>query len=105
MNYQSVLAGHGVSGRGGSLSGHGAGYGGILHGGLAPLTGYDHGVGGIGPHGAGFYRYAPIAPALSSHSLTPEAYLKTAPIIKPAKIKVMTEQHLEYFVSREILKY
>uniref|UniRef100_A0A1I8MJD9 Uncharacterized protein n=1 Tax=Musca domestica TaxID=7370 RepID=A0A1I8MJD9_MUSDO len=97
LNYQSVLAGHGVSGRGGSLSGHGAGYGGILHGGLAPLTGYDHGVGGIGPHGAGFYRYAPIAPALSSHSLTPEAYLKTAPIIKPAKIKVMTEQHLEYF--------
>ncbi|XP_061398547.1 fibroin heavy chain, partial [Musca vetustissima] len=94
LNYQSVLAGHG---RGGALSGHGAGYGGILHGGLAPLAGYDHGIGGIGPNGAGFYRYAPIAPALSSHSLTPEAYLKTAPIIKSAKIKVMTEKHLEYF--------
>ncbi|XP_073838539.1 cuticular protein 76Bd isoform X2 [Musca autumnalis] len=98
LNYQSVLGGHGLPGAHGvPLAGHGAGYGGILHGGLAPLTGYDHGIGGIGPHGAGFYRYAPIAPALSSHSLTPEAYLKTAPIIKPANIKVMTERHLEYF--------
>lgn len=66
---------------------------------LGPLAGYDHGIGGIGPLGAGFYRYAPAVPAVSSHALTPAAYLKNAPIIKPAKIKLMTEKHLEYFVS------
>lgn len=66
---------------------------------LGPLAGYSHGVGGIGPLGAGFYRYAPSVPALSTHSLTPAALLKTGPIIKPAKIKLMTEKHLEYFVS------
>lgn len=71
-----------------------------LHGiSLAPLSGYEHGIGGIGPHGAGFYRYAPAVPALKTQSLTPAAYLRTAPVIKPANIKVMTERHLEYFVS------
>lgn len=101
IKYQNVLglAGHGHAGRGGPLSGPRAGITGGLHGGFTPLSGYDQGIGGIGPHGAGFYRYAPIAPALSSHSLTPAAYLRQAPVIKPANIKIMTERHLEYFVS------
>ncbi|XP_023307691.2 flocculation protein FLO11 [Lucilia cuprina] len=64
---------------------------------LGPLAGYQHGVGGIGPLGANFYRYAPAVPALRSHTLTPAAFLRNTPIIKPAKIKLMTEQHLEYF--------
>ncbi|XP_075160852.1 cuticular protein 76Bd [Haematobia irritans] len=101
LNYQTVLghATHAASGSGGHFTGHSSGgtIVGGLHGGLGPLSGYDHGIGGIGPHGAGFYRYAPVAPALSSHALTPAAYLRTAPVIKPAKIKVMTDRHLEYF--------
>ncbi|GBP09684.1 Cuticle protein 19 [Eumeta japonica] len=84
----------------GSLSGAGlhgiAGDHGILDH-LGPLAGYDHGIGGIGPLGAGFYRYAPAVPAISSHVLSPTAYLKSAPVIQPAKIKLMTEKHLEYF--------
>ena len=86
----------------GGLAHGGLALGGLAHGSLAhlsPLSGYDHGIGGIGPLGAGFYRYAPAVPTISSHALTPTAYLKTAPIIQPAKIKLMTEKHLEHFVS------
>ncbi|XP_059222264.1 uncharacterized protein LOC106094579 [Stomoxys calcitrans] len=101
LSYSTVLgqAAHGFAGRAGPVSAHGGSpnFIGGIHGDFTPLSGYDHGIGGIGPHGAGFYRYAPIAPALSSHTLTPAAYLRTAPAIKPAKIKLMTDRHLEYF--------
>ncbi|KAH8330060.1 hypothetical protein KR067_004343 [Drosophila pandora] len=64
------------------------------------LSGYSHGVGGIGPLGAGFYRYAPSVSALSSHAPLPAtAYLKSAPVAQPALLKVVPEKHLEHFVS------
>ncbi|KAI9581424.1 uncharacterized protein LOC119637997 [Glossina fuscipes] len=64
---------------------------------LDDLSGYAHGIGGIGPHGAGFYRYAPATPALASHAYTPATYLKAVPAVKPAALKILTENHLEYF--------
>ncbi|XP_002135594.2 fibroin heavy chain [Drosophila pseudoobscura] len=107
LNYQGLLT-HGTHG---SLShgGLGLGLGGLAHGGLsyapitsshldASLSGYDHGVGGIGPLGAGFYRYAPSVPALSAHAPLPAtAYLKSAPVAQPALLKVVPEKHLEHF--------
>lgn len=64
------------------------------------LSGYSHGVGGIGPLGAGFYRYAPSVPALTSHApVAATAYLKSAPVAQPALLKVVPEKHLEHFVS------
>ncbi|KAH8373337.1 hypothetical protein KR009_000892, partial [Drosophila setifemur] len=66
------------------------------------LGGYAHGLGGIGPLGAGFYRYAPSVSALSSHAPLPAtAYLKSAPVAQPALLKVVPEKHLEHFVSGE----
>ncbi|KMZ00554.1 mucin-19 [Drosophila simulans] len=62
------------------------------------LSGYSHGVGGIGPLGAGFYRYAPSVPALSSHApVAATAYLKSAPVAQHAVLKVVPEKHLEHF--------
>ncbi|XP_034655815.1 fibroin heavy chain [Drosophila subobscura] len=113
LNYQGLLT------HGGSLSHGGLAHGGLSHGGLslgglahgglsyAPITsshldsslsGYDHGVGGIGPLGAGFYRYAPSVPTLSAHAPLPAtAYLKSAPVAQPALLKVVPEKHLEHF--------
>ncbi|XP_026833772.1 mucin-19 [Drosophila erecta] len=62
------------------------------------LSGYSHGVGGIGPLGAGFYRYAPSVPVLSSHApVAATAYLKSAPVAQHAVLKVVPEKHLEHF--------
>ncbi|EDW99980.2 uncharacterized protein Dyak_GE23208 [Drosophila yakuba] len=62
------------------------------------LSGYSHGVGGIGPLGAGFYRYAPSVPVLSSHApVGATAYLKSAPVAQHAVLKVVPEKHLEHF--------
>ncbi|KAI8041177.1 ice-structuring glycoprotein [Drosophila gunungcola] len=62
------------------------------------LSGYSHGVGGIGPLGAGFYRYAPSVPALSSHApVAATAYIKSAPVAQHAVLKVVPEKHLEHF--------
>ncbi|XP_041450072.1 signaling mucin HKR1 isoform X3 [Drosophila obscura] len=115
LNYQGLLTqggglSHGgVLSHGGGLSHGGLSLGGLAHGGLsyAPITsahldsslsGYDHGVGGIGPLGAGFYRYAPSVPALSAHAPLPAtAYLKSAPVAQPALLKVVPEKHLEHF--------
>ncbi|XP_017042416.1 endochitinase A [Drosophila ficusphila] len=111
------LAGHGDGYYGAISLGHGAvspalSYHGLLsHGsGLGPasspslahldssLSGYSHGVGGIGPLGAGFYRYAPSVPVLSSHApVAATAYLKSAPVAQHAVLKVVPEKHLEHF--------
>ncbi|XP_034121898.1 signaling mucin HKR1 isoform X4 [Drosophila guanche] len=113
LNYQGLLTHGGSLSHGGlahgGLSHGGISLGGLAHGGLsyAPITyshldsslsGYDHGVGGIGPLGAGFYRYAPSVPTLSAHAPLPAtAYLKSAPVAQPALLKVVPEKHLEHF--------
>ncbi|BFF97125.1 fibroin heavy chain [Drosophila madeirensis] len=113
LNYQGLLTHGGSLSHGGLAHGgpsHGGlSLGGLAHGGLsyAPITsshldsslsGYDHGVGGIGPLGAGFYRYAPSVPTLSAHAPLPAtAYLKSAPVPQPALLKVVPEKHLEHF--------
>ncbi|XP_044313743.1 mucin-12 [Drosophila rhopaloa] len=102
--YGAISLGHGAVSP--ALSYHGL----LSHGsGLAPassslahldssLSGYSHGVGGIGPLGAGFYRYAPSVPALSSHApVAATAYIKSAPVAQHAVLKVVPEKHLEHF--------
>ncbi|XP_053957234.1 mucin-17 isoform X2 [Anastrepha ludens] len=63
------------------------------------LSGYAHGVGGIGPLGAGLYRYAPSISPLLAHSTSPATYLKTQPALKiqPAVIKTIPEKHYEHY--------
>ncbi|XP_068149226.1 pneumococcal serine-rich repeat protein [Drosophila tropicalis] len=63
----------------------------------SPLSGYEHGIGGIGPLGGGFYRYAQGVPALSSPTpLAVGGYLKSAHVAQPAVLKVIPEKHLEH---------
>ncbi|XP_017494500.1 PREDICTED: uncharacterized protein LOC108382634, partial [Rhagoletis zephyria] len=63
------------------------------------LNGYAHGIGGIGPLGAGLYRYAPAVSPLLAHSASPNTYLKTQPALKiqPAVIKTIPEKHYEHY--------
>ncbi|XP_011212691.2 mucin-17 isoform X1 [Bactrocera dorsalis] len=63
------------------------------------LSGYSHGIGGIGPLGGGLYRYAPSVSPLLTQSASPTAYLKAQPALKiqPAVIKTIPEKHYEHY--------
>ncbi|XP_012157981.1 flocculation protein FLO11 isoform X2 [Ceratitis capitata] len=71
----------------------------LLSGQAEPLNGYAHGIGGIGPLGAGLYRYAPSVSPLITKSASPTAYLRTQPALKiqPAVIKTIPEKHYEHY--------
>lgn len=79
----------------------------ILKGQSELLSGYAHGIGGIGPLGGGLYRYAPSVSPLLTQSANPTAYLKAQPTLKiqPAVIKTIPEKHYEHYVCTPVKKY
>ena len=76
--------------------GHGSLLGGLPQ--LSHLGGGD--LGGIGPHGAGFYRYAPATSNLGPHTSLPlQDAVALKPVGVPAVLKTLPQKHYEHYVS------